>query len=559
MFRWMKVTGAVLLVVGGAPFLNPSPVSATTGSLDASFNPRGNPPGVISMERGVKFGTAQRLVPTTGGDMFAVSGAAVYRLHSDGSLDTTFAGGGPTPGSVALFPDVYAYDATVLPDGSLIEQDATGLWKISASGVIDASFGRPQCAPPCVPILLPDGFISLTTRLGGALAVAPDGKILAVGQDSETNGVSVSRVLASGATDASWGPRELVPGKVVLPLAGRGVGVWANADGSASVLASLDDSRMALIRFTTSGGLDPTFGGGTGYVAIDIGSTFGSSAESAELDSAGRIVVSGDAIVEPNAYPFLARFDLSGHLDPTFSPGSALPGLRFTNLPVRRFALDPMDRIVAASASGGRPVLIRFNSDGTLDRSFDANGPTPGVSTFDVPSTLAALGEEWGYLSDVLVDAIGRPVAVGSVLTKSWASEGYLVRFRPDGDGDGVAHPPNGPERLLDTRPGVGHRGYSGPKPSAGQTVVVDVSSTGTVPTDASAVLVNVTGTEATADGYVTVWPCGSPRPVASNLNLVQGGTSPNLVFAKVGANHSICVFTQSGAHLIADVVSWQS
>jgi hypothetical protein len=114
------------------------------------------------------------------------------------------------------------------------------------------------------------------------------------------------------------------------------------------------------------------------------------------------------------------------------------------------------------------------------------------------------------------------------------------------------------PERLLDTRPGVGQRGYSGGKPAAGQTVVLDVSASGTVPVDASAVVLNVTGVEATADGYVTVWPCGSPQPTASSLNLTRGATTPNLVFTKVGANHTVCLFTLSGTHLLADVVAWQ-
>ena len=42
-----------------------------------------------------------------------------------------------------------------------------------------------------------------------------------------------------------------------------------------------------------------------------------------------------------------------------------------------------------------------------------------------------------------------------------------------------------------------------------------------------------MTGTEADGNGFVTVWPCGSPQPTASNLNLQAGITSPNLVVAK--------------------------
>jgi hypothetical protein len=108
------------------------------------------------------------------------------------------------------------------------------------------------------------------------------------------------------------------------------------------------------------------------------------------------------------------------------------------------------------------------------------------------------------------------------------------------------------PQRLLDTRPAT-MVGYSGAKPAAGSTVELTVTG-GSVPADASAVVLNVTGTEATAPGFVTVWPCGSPRPTASNLNLLGGGTTPNLVIAKVGAAGKVCLFTQAGTHLVADL-----
>ncbi|MGD9996378.1 MAG: hypothetical protein AB7L17_00625 [Ilumatobacteraceae bacterium] len=109
------------------------------------------------------------------------------------------------------------------------------------------------------------------------------------------------------------------------------------------------------------------------------------------------------------------------------------------------------------------------------------------------------------------------------------------------------------PDRVLDTREQVG---YSGPKPVVGQSIELQVTGVGAanVPADAKAVVLNVTGTEATADGFVTVWPCDATRPTASNLNLTANATSPNLVIVKLGAGGKVCLFTQSGTHLIADV-----
>ena len=118
----------------------------------------------------------------------------------------------------------------------------------------------------------------------------------------------------------------------------------------------------------------------------------------------------------------------------------------------------------------------------------------------------------------------------------------------------GTSFVPVLPERLLDTR--VPQTGYTGSKPAAGQTVQLQVTGAGAtkVPIDATAVVVNVTGAEAATAGFVTVWPCGQPQPTVSNLNLVAGGTTPNLVVVKLGANGKVCLFTQSGTHLLADV-----
>jgi hypothetical protein len=121
--------------------------------------------------------------------------------------------------------------------------------------------------------------------------------------------------------------------------------------------------------------------------------------------------------------------------------------------------------------------------------------------------------------------------------------------------GDYVPVPP---ERLLETRP-FPQVGYSGPKPVAGQTIELDVTGVGAadVPDDAKAVVLNVTATEATADGHVTVWPCGTPRPLASNLNLPAGDTRPNLVVVGVGVAGKVCLFTNAGTHLVADLMGW--
>ena len=119
---------------------------------------------------------------------------------------------------------------------------------------------------------------------------------------------------------------------------------------------------------------------------------------------------------------------------------------------------------------------------------------------------------------------------------------------------------PTVPERLLETRTFEtgGQVGYSGSKPIAGQTVELRITGAGTtkVPVGAGAVFLNVTSTESAVGGFITVFPCGSPRPLASNINLT-GLDTPNLVVAKVGDGGRVCIYTSNASHLVADIAGY--
>src|SRR5207245_1239764 len=79
------------------------------------------------------------------------------------------------------------------------------------------------------------------------------------------------------------------------------------------------------------------------------------------------------------------------------------------------------------------------------------------------------------------------------------------------------------PTRILDTRSSTAVAG--------GTTIAVQVAGQGGLPaTGVSAVVLNVTVTDTTRASYLTVWPDGTTRPVASDLNWVAGQTAPNLV-----------------------------
>ena len=77
-------------------------------------------------------------------------------------------------------------------------------------------------------------------------------------------------------------------------------------------------------------------------------------------------------------------------------------------------------------------------------------------------------------------------------------------------------------------------------------------------PRGAGAVALNVTATNPTASSFLTVWPTGAPRPLASNLNFGTGQTVPNMVIVPVGLNGQISIYNNTGGvDVVVDVLGW--
>jgi hypothetical protein len=113
------------------------------------------------------------------------------------------------------------------------------------------------------------------------------------------------------------------------------------------------------------------------------------------------------------------------------------------------------------------------------------------------------------------------------------------------------AYQPVTPTRILDTR--------STTPIGPGGTLNVQITGQGPLPASGvSAVVLNVTVTNTTAPSFLTVWPAGVPRPLASNLNWVSGQTVPNLVEVAVGVNGRVSIFNPAGTvDVIFDVAGY--
>ena len=66
-----------------------------------------------------------------------------------------------------------------------------------------------------------------------------------------------------------------------------------------------------------------------------------------------------------------------------------------------------------------------------------------------------------------------------------------------------------------------------------------------------------MTVTGAPSDGYLTVFPCGTPVPTASNVNYRAGDTRANQVTVDLGANGRACFFSNAPTDVIADLTGY--
>ena len=111
------------------------------------------------------------------------------------------------------------------------------------------------------------------------------------------------------------------------------------------------------------------------------------------------------------------------------------------------------------------------------------------------------------------------------------------------------------PERILDTRDATGDvEGRIGP----GQVVSQQVAGVGSVPSDASAVAVNVTAVGGTSPSHLRVWPSGEPMPNASTINFQPGVNIANMVIVEVGDDGKVDIYNHAGeVDVIFDVVGY--
>ena len=110
------------------------------------------------------------------------------------------------------------------------------------------------------------------------------------------------------------------------------------------------------------------------------------------------------------------------------------------------------------------------------------------------------------------------------------------------------------PSRILNTRAS----GKIGNASGTTDALTLNVFGKGGLPSSGiSAVVLNVTVVDpevGNEGGYLTVYPCATGRPEASNINFTNGLTIPNNVIAPVDTNGNVCFYSYGKTHILADV-----
>jgi uncharacterized delta-60 repeat protein len=153
-----------------------------------------------------------------------------------------------------------------------------------------------------------------------------------------------------------------------------------------------DESDFALVRFTAGGELDTTFGGGDGIVITDLsgsGSDDFASAVSVNTNT-GNVVVAGTSSASSSSDDdnfAVARYTSTGALDPTFGGGD---GIVTTDIVSGDVDSGSAVAHVDPTSSGSRIIvggttedfdtgatdfaLVAYTSGGVLDTAFDGDG-----------------------------------------------------------------------------------------------------------------------------------------------------------------------------------------
>ncbi|MBS1793428.1 MAG: VCBS repeat-containing protein [Acidobacteria bacterium] len=411
-------------------------LAALSGSLDKRFDGDGKiliPGTTVSIIYDVAVQPDGKIVAVGWMD----DDFLVVRLNPDGSYDTTFDGDGKVLTDFGGGVDT-AYAVKIQPNGRIL---VAGSASVSGTGM-DFAIARYTPAGALDTNFDTDGKVTTdfgqrTIEAAYEILVQSDSKYVVAGRALGTTtdvDYAAARYNLDGTLDTSFD----TDGKVTVAVT-NGVDTLNAAAIQANdriILAGSSNGDFCLVRLLGTGALDTNFDT-DGIVTTDFNGS-DDVANAITIQPDGRSVVCGAAGQSATERDFgCARYNTNGALNLSFdTDGKATASVSTgTNDQAYDIAVQPDGKLVVAGAAapvgGLDAAVVRFNSDGSLDTSFD----TDGKVSADINVGSADIGRA------VALQADGRIVVGGSA--SSGIVRAALLRFNPhvvntpfDFDGD---------------------------------------------------------------------------------------------------------------------------
>lgn len=355
-----------------------------------------------------------------------------------GDLDTTF---GVTGGYVisdygAAQRDERPRDTVIQADGKIVvvgrrETTIAGFYEFfvaryNVDGSLDTTFDG-------------DGYFTLDLPgqidSANAVAIQTDGKIVLAGGVGESVPTAyVVRLNSDGTLDTTFD----ADGNVAISAAGEPLSMAIQNDGKiifGTTYYNGFTTTTTIIRLNTSGSLDTTFDA-DGRLPVNP-SLFRPSGVALQTD--GKIVFAGQSSSNTTLHDVsLIRLNSNGTFDTTFDGD----GVVQTVLPnqeseARCVLIQPDGKIVIGGSSTAPnttsrsdPTLIRYNPNGSLDTSFDGDG----VKTIEILNN-----NEDNHFYDIAGQADGKIIGISNkdgTYSNFLRDDFFLTRFNSDGSND---------------------------------------------------------------------------------------------------------------------------
>ncbi len=375
------------------------------GSNDATFNPGdigfGNGDGIYPYDVYTIARQADGKLVLCG-EFTAYNGQEVphlVRITPDGSRDLTF--------DIGTGPDSYVNSVVVQPDGKILVGgtfntfngiSAPRIVRLNTDGSVDATFNATPSVTPYV----------------NALALQPDGKVIACGAYTDVDEVNIpwiARFGTNGDPDPTFNATSATPDGSVRAMA-------LLSDGDVFVGGSFTD-----LNGTPRNGIGRLNADGTTDMAFDAGSGTNEGVSAILVQPDGQVLVGGTfTTFNGDAYNHLVRLGATGSIDPLFNIGSGFTDPQVNGYTsVNALSLRTDGHILVGGTYTDyngveRGALAQLGTDGALDPSFDV-----GYGFRDC-----------GYVYSLLVLPNEQLMVGGCLTTYNAVGAGNLVRLNTD-------------------------------------------------------------------------------------------------------------------------------